>query len=120
MTVPVGLERFVSIDPEVVGGEPCFTNTRVPLETVVDNLAAGISVERILRNYPSLEAKHVEAVLRWEGNLARLAPKSVIDRNLAEGLLDLKEGRTLGPYDSASEAIAGLEENSSLYKALCQ
>jgi uncharacterized protein (DUF433 family) len=72
-TVPPGLEHLVSMDPEMVGGEPCFTGTRVPLQTVVDNLAAGISVERILRNYPSLEPKHVDAVLRWEGNLARQA-----------------------------------------------
>lgn len=73
MTVPPGLEHLVSIDPEVVGGEPCFTGTRVPLETVIDNLAAGISVERILRNYRALEPKHVEAVLNWEAALARQA-----------------------------------------------
>jgi uncharacterized protein (DUF433 family) len=73
MNVPAGLENLVSIDPEVVGGEPCFTDTRVPLETVVDNLAAGHSVERILKSYPTLRSEHVEAVLRWEANLARSA-----------------------------------------------
>jgi uncharacterized protein (DUF433 family) len=72
-TVPAGLEHLVSIDPEVVGGEPCFTGTRVPLETVVDNLAGGHSVQEILDNYRALEPKHVEAVLRWEATLARQA-----------------------------------------------
>ena len=37
------------------------------------------------------------------------APKSVLDRHLAEGLEDLKKGRTHGPYKSAKEAIAALE-----------
>ena len=37
------------------------------------------------------------------------APKSVLDRHLAEGLDDLKKGRTHGPYKSAKDAIAALE-----------
>ena len=36
-------------------------------------------------------------------------PKSVLDRHLAEGLDDLKRGRTHGPYDSAKDAIAALQ-----------
>ena len=56
----------MSVDPEVLGGEPCFTGTRVPLETVVDNLAGGHSVEEILENYPSLTSRHIHAVLQWQ------------------------------------------------------
>ena len=37
------------------------------------------------------------------------APKSVLDRHLAEGLDDLKRGRTHGPYKSAKDAVAALE-----------
>ncbi|MEA2642683.1 MAG: hypothetical protein QOF51_4077 [Chloroflexota bacterium] len=69
-TIPPGLDHVMNIDPEILGGEPCFNGPRVPLETVVDNLAAGIPVERILRNYPSLTQEHVDAVLRWELGLA--------------------------------------------------
>jgi AbrB family looped-hinge helix DNA binding protein len=36
-------------------------------------------------------------------------PKAVIDKHLAEGLLDLAQGRTHGPYANAKEAIAALE-----------
>ncbi len=66
----MGLEHVMNIDLEILGGEPCFNGTRVPLETVVDNLAAGIGIERILRNYPSLTQEHVDAVLEWERILA--------------------------------------------------
>ena len=73
MSIPVSLRHLVTTDPEVVGGEPCFTGTRVPLETVVDNLATGRTVQEILKSYPSLRAEHVEAVLHWERELARQA-----------------------------------------------
>ena len=36
-------------------------------------------------------------------------PKTLIDRHLAQGLDDLKHGRTHGPYATVEEAIAALE-----------
>ena len=44
-----------------------------------------------------------------ENGKITFSPKSVVDRHLAEGLDDLKHGRTHGPYQSAKEAIAALE-----------
>src|SRR5258707_1741562 len=37
-----------------------------------------------------------------------LIPKSLVDREIAEGLDDLKKGRTYGPYSSAAEMITSL------------
>lgn len=71
--VPAGLEHVMNIDPDILGGEPCFNGTRVPLETVIDNLVAGHTVEEILENYPTLTREHVDAVLHWQWNLARRA-----------------------------------------------
>jgi AbrB family looped-hinge helix DNA binding protein len=44
-----------------------------------------------------------------ENGKITFAPKSVLDRHLAEGLEDLKKGRTHGPYKSAKDAIVALE-----------
>jgi AbrB family looped-hinge helix DNA binding protein len=49
-----------------------------------------------------LEASIVDGKLTF-------TPKSVIDRYIAEGLDDLKHGRTHGPYTTAQSAIAALE-----------
>jgi hypothetical protein len=38
-----------------------------------------------------------------------VTPKSLIDRHLAEGLEDIRKGRTHGPYDSAVAAIKALD-----------
>ena len=44
-----------------------------------------------------------------EGGKITFTPKSLIDRHLAEGLEDLKQGRTHGPYASVRDAIRALE-----------
>jgi uncharacterized protein (DUF433 family) len=71
--IPPGLEHVMNIDPEILGGEPCFNGTRVPLESVVDNLGAGYSIEEILSDFPSLTEEHIRAVQQWELTLARKA-----------------------------------------------
>ena len=36
-------------------------------------------------------------------------PKSLIDREIAEGLEDIRKGRTYGPFDTAAEMIAHMK-----------
>ena len=38
-----------------------------------------------------------------------LTPKSLVDRHIAEGLADMKAGRTTGSFASGKEAVAALE-----------
>ena len=47
-----------------------------------------------------------------ENGKITFTPKSLIDRRLAEGLEDLRQGRTHGPYSTAGEAISALEARS--------
>ena len=46
---------------------------RVPLETVLDYLAAGETVDGILESFRSLRREHVTGVLLWQRDQARLA-----------------------------------------------
>jgi AbrB family looped-hinge helix DNA binding protein len=59
------------------------------------------------------EQVHVEIGDILEANVEdgkiTLTPKSLIDRHLAEGLEDIRKGRTHGPYDSAAAAIKALD-----------
>jgi AbrB family looped-hinge helix DNA binding protein len=47
-----------------------------------------------------------------ENGKITFTPKTVIDRHLAEGIEDIAQGRTHGPYASASEAISALERRA--------
>jgi AbrB family looped-hinge helix DNA binding protein len=46
---------------------------------------------------------------RVEDGKITFTPKTLIDPHLAEGLDDMKRGRTHGPYATAAEAVAALE-----------
>lgn len=39
-------------------------------------------------------------------------PKNLVDRHVAEGLEDIRKGRTHGPYESAAAAIEALEKRA--------
>jgi AbrB family looped-hinge helix DNA binding protein len=48
----------------------------------------------------------------FENGKITFTPKTVIDRHLAEGMEDIAQGRTHGPYESAAEAISALERRT--------
>lgn len=43
---------IVNVSPEILGGTPCFTGTRVPVKTLFDYLGAGDSIEKFLDDFP--------------------------------------------------------------------
>ncbi len=45
--------------------------TRVIVSVVLDNLAAGVSEEEILKSYPSLKAEDIRAAMAYAAELAR-------------------------------------------------
>lgn len=61
----------ISVDPNVCHGKACITGTRIMVSVVLDNLAAGEPLERILKNYPTLKPEDVQAALQYAAELAR-------------------------------------------------
>ncbi|MSR65620.1 MAG: DUF433 domain-containing protein [Verrucomicrobiae bacterium] len=56
-------KKVVSIDPEVMGGTPCFTGTRVPVQTLMDYIEAGDSIDDFLDGFPTVKREQVIAFL---------------------------------------------------------
>jgi len=50
-------------DPEILGGEPVFKGTRVPVKSLFDHLEAGDSIEDFLEGFPSVRREQVIALL---------------------------------------------------------
>ena len=50
-------------DPEVMGGTPVFCGTRVPVQTLIDYLEAGDSIDQFLDGFPSVTRDQVVAFL---------------------------------------------------------
>ena len=55
----------ITVDPEKMGGVPCIRGLRIPVATVVEMVAEGMSEEEILRAYPDLEPEDVREALRY-------------------------------------------------------
>ena len=56
-------EPVVSRNPEVMGGTPVFNGTRVPVQTLLDYLEAGESIDDFLGGFPSVRRDQVIAFL---------------------------------------------------------
>ena len=54
---------IISCDPEVMGGTPVFSGTRVPIQTLLDYLEAGESIDQFLQGFPSVKRDQVIAFL---------------------------------------------------------
>lgn len=52
-------------DPEVLGGEPVFAGTRLPVATLLACVDAGNSWERIVARWPWVTVAHVQAAREW-------------------------------------------------------
>ena len=55
--------RIISCSPDVMGGTPVFSSTRVPVQTLLDYLEAGESIDDFLEGFPSVSREQVIAFL---------------------------------------------------------
>ena len=46
-------------DPDIMGGAPVFAGTRVPVQTLLDYLEAGETIDDFLQGFPSVTRKQV-------------------------------------------------------------
>ncbi|MBZ0149568.1 MAG: DUF433 domain-containing protein [Pseudorhodoplanes sp.] len=56
-------QSVVSRTPNVMGGTPVFSGTRVPVQTLLDYLEAGESIDDFLQGFPSVTRGQVIAFL---------------------------------------------------------
>jgi uncharacterized protein (DUF433 family) len=57
------IKELITIDGDILGGQPVFTGTRVPVETLFDHLEAGISLDQFLDDFPSVTKDQAVALL---------------------------------------------------------
>ena len=57
------MSKVVVQNPEILGGEPVFVGTRVPVKSLFDHLEAGDSIEDFLDGFPSVKRELVIALL---------------------------------------------------------
>ncbi|MDQ2946692.1 MAG: DUF433 domain-containing protein [Acidobacteriota bacterium] len=61
------LDNVVWVDPDRLSGAPCFRGTRIPVQMLMDHLAAGFSLDEFLETVPSLDRRQAQQFLELAG-----------------------------------------------------
>ena len=57
------MSERITINPDICTGKPVVKGTRITVQTVLEFLAAGDSIEDVLEEYPALRREDVQACL---------------------------------------------------------
>lgn len=66
------LLQRITLNPNVCFGKPTIRNMRYPVEIILDLLAAGMTTEEILEDYPDLEKEDIQACLQFASKLVQV------------------------------------------------
>ena len=71
------IDELISLDDNILGGQPVFKGTRVPVESLFDHLVAGVPLDEFLDDFPTVSKQQAIALLD-------VANKLLTSRNVAE------------------------------------
>ena len=71
------IKDIISIDSQILGGQPVFKGTRVPIESLFSHLEKGISLDDFLGDFPSVTKEQAVKVLE-------IAEKLITSKNIAD------------------------------------
>ena len=67
----MNLLEHISVDPQICHDKACIRGTRIMITVILDNLAAGVSPEEILKSYPTLHPDDIKAAISYGAELAK-------------------------------------------------
>ena len=59
------LAAVVSVNKEIMHGTPCFAGTRVPVQTLLDYLESGQTIEQFFTDFPRVKREQVIQFLQF-------------------------------------------------------
>jgi uncharacterized protein (DUF433 family) len=74
--------KIINIDPEVLGGTPVFSGTRVPVKNLFDYLEAGKSIDVFVEDFDTVQKEQVLQLLALTNKLL-LTNTQILDENFA-------------------------------------
>lgn len=62
-TISIVDKQLITVSPEILGGTPVFAGTRVPVQTFLEYIKAGESIDSFLEGFPSVKREQLIALL---------------------------------------------------------
>ena len=63
------LYKLITVDKDILSGQPVFAGTRVPVETLFDHLEAGVPLGEFLDDFPTVSRQQAVALLEIANRL---------------------------------------------------
>lgn len=63
------MSKGITINPDICNGRPVIAGTRISVQTVLEFLGAGDSIEDVLEEYPSLTREDIHACITYASKL---------------------------------------------------
>jgi uncharacterized protein (DUF433 family) len=64
-------QEQIETNPKVCHGKPCIKGIRIMVSVILDNLAEGLTLEEIVREYSPLTEKNVRSAIAYAAKLVR-------------------------------------------------
>jgi uncharacterized protein (DUF433 family) len=64
-------QDYITVNPNVCHGQACIKGTRIMVSVVLDNLAAGLTPDELIKSYPGLTRDAIQAAITYAAELAR-------------------------------------------------
>jgi uncharacterized protein (DUF433 family) len=68
----MNLNDRITIDPDVCHGKPTIRGLRYPVETILELLSSGLTIDQILADYEDLEREDILAALSYAAKLTHV------------------------------------------------
>jgi uncharacterized protein (DUF433 family) len=59
----LSIHEIVQLSPDIMHGIPCFAGTRVPVQTLLDYVAEGDTIDTFLADFPSVKREQATGLL---------------------------------------------------------
>lgn len=76
-------KALIHSDPAIMMGKPVIAGTRVTVESILEKLAAGETVEQVLAAHPRLTREHISAALKFAAKALRADVVYPVSNNAA-------------------------------------
>lgn len=63
------MKSLITQDPEILGGKPIITGTRMSVETLLELISSGMEKREIIKEYPFLTTKQIQAAVDYAARL---------------------------------------------------
>lgn len=77
------MEKLITQNPKILNGKPIIAGTRISVKVILEFLAGGMEIKEILKEYPYLTKKQIQAAIQYAaGRVGSKKTSSIKESNM--------------------------------------